>query len=156
KPLDAPDERVDKLWEAARRLHGCAVVRGAAMLRWKLGNARYTLTAVERGGELVGLVASREKGDRQWLVCDLLAADDGEAMRATLASAANVAHAESLKGERELRKVAVLTTPVMEPAARDLGFARDAYDFPLVVHVLDDSLGLDDVTPARWYVSAND
>ena len=156
KPLGAWDARVDKLWESAQRLHGCQVVRDAATLRWKLGNAEHTVPAVERGGELAGLVASREKGDRQWLVCDLLAADDGESMRATLSAVCNVAHAASLSGARELRKVAVLTTPVMEPVARDLGFARDDYDFPLVVHLLDDSLSLDDVSPARWYVSAND
>ena len=106
----------------------------------------------------MGLVASREKGDRQWLICDLLAADDGPALRATLAAAANVAHEESVarSGANELRKVAVLATSVMEPVVRSLGFMRDEYDFPLVVHVLDKSLPADDVRPERWYVSAND
>ena len=157
-PLAAWDERVDRLWEAARRLHGCMAVRDAGMLRWKLSQATYTVTAVERAGELVGLVASREKGDRQWLVCDLLAADDGEALRATLAAAANVGHAEAATrtASDELRKVAVLATPVMEPVVRDLRFVRDEYDFPLVVHVLDETLRAEDVSPARWYVSAND
>ena len=157
-PLAAWDERVDRLWAAARRLHGCMAVREACVLRWRLSQAAFTVTAVERGGELVGLVASREKGDRQWLVCDLLAADDGEALRATLAAAANAGHAEtgSRAAANELRKVAVLATPVMEPAVRGLGFVRDEYDFPLVVHVLDESLRAEDVSPANWYVSAND
>ena len=153
------DGRVDALWNAARRVHGCMAVRNADVLRWRLANATYTVTAIERGRELVGLVASRAKGDRQWLVCDLLAADDGDALRATLAAAANVAHAEAQAragGADEIRKVAVLTTPVIEPVARDLGFVRDEYDFPLVVHILDDSLRAEDVNPARWYVSAND
>jgi hypothetical protein len=158
-PLDSWDDgRVDGLWGRSRRLHGCQVARDAATLRWKLANANYTVTAVGHRGELVGIVASRAKGDRQWLVCDLLAADAGDSLRATLAAVANVAHAESLArgGEREIRKVSLLTTPVMEPVARGLGFVRDEYDFPLVVHVLDDSLRAEDVNPARWYVSAND
>jgi len=152
------DKRLDQLYSAARRLHGCMVVRDAASLRWKLGNANYTVTAVERGEELVGLVAARAKGDRQWLVCDLLALDDYEAMRATLAAAVGVAHAKSLEsnGAQPVHKVAVLVTPVMERAARNLGFVRDDYDFPLVVQVLGESIAPEEVDPARWYVSAND
>ncbi len=152
------DGRVDRLFAAARELHGCMVMRDSESLRWKLGNAIYTVTAVERGEELVGLVAARPKGDRQWLVCDLLTIDDGEAMRATLAAAANVAHAESLErvGDQTIQKVAILVTAVMEPAVRKLSFSRDEYDFPIVVHLLDDSLRAEEVSPTRWYVSAND
>ena len=155
---DWTDGRVDRLFTAARRLHGCMVMRDSESLHWKLGHAEYTVTAIEYRNELVGLVAARLKGDRQWLVCDLLAADDGDALRATLAAAVRVAHAECLErgGEQAIHKVAVLVTSVMEPAVRELGFVRDAYDFPLVVHVLDDSLRADEVSPARWYVSAND
>lgn len=152
------DGRVDELWDAARRLHGCLMVRDAAALRWKLANGDFTVTAIERGGAMVGLVASRAKGDRQWLICDLLAADDNESLRATLAAAANVAHEEALAraGGEEIRKVATLATPLMEPIVHDLGFMRDDYDFPLVIHVLDDSLRAEDAHPSRWYVSAND
>lgn len=151
-------DKVDQLWEAARKLHNCMLVRDASILRWKLAQATFTVTGVERDGELVGLVASREKGDRQWLICDLLAADDGPAMRATLAAAVNVGHEEAIaRGESsELRKVGVLATPVMEPAVRSLGFVRDEYDFPLLVQVLDNSINADDIAPERWYVSAND
>ena len=158
-PLAAWDDgRADRLWNAARRQYDCMLVRDAQTLRWKLANANHTVTAVERGGELAALVASRAKGDRQWLLCDLLAADDGEALRAALAAAANVAHAEAFArtGAQEIRKVAVLATPSMEPVLRDPGFARDDYDFPLVVHVLDDTLRAEDFNPSRWYVSAND
>ena len=159
-PLAAWDERVDRLWEAARRLHGCMVVRDSRTLPWKLGEAQHEVIAVERGGELVGLTASRRrKNEEQWLVCELLAADDGEALRATLAAVANLAHAktlESLATPKPIRKVTVLVTPSMEAAVRSLGFVRDEYDFPLVVHVLDESLRAEDVSPARWYVSAND
>lgn len=157
-PLAAWDSRVDELWRAASRLHGCSLVRNARTLEWKVGTGEYVVTAVERGGELVGLVASRRKGDRQWLVCDLLAADGGEALRATLAAACEVAHAEAAAAppERTLNKVALLATPVLAVAARELGFSPDDYTFPAVVHALDASIARDDVAPARWYVSAND
>jgi len=157
-PLKAWDERVDRLWEKSSRLHGCMVLRNRSTLRWKLSNASYTTTAVERDGELVGLVASRQKGDRQWLVCDMLCADAGDSMRATLTAASNVAHEKSLTGDGKeaIHKVAVLATPLMEPILRDLGFARDAYDFPIVVHVLDEKIAAEDVNPSRWYVCATD
>ncbi|MET0622038.1 MAG: hypothetical protein ABW250_03560 [Pyrinomonadaceae bacterium] len=159
-PLAAWDERVDRLWETARGLHGCMVVRDSRTLPWKLGEARHEVLAVERGGELVGLTASRQrKNEEQWLVCELLAADGGDALRATLASVANLAHAkalESVSSSKPLRKVTLLVTPSMEPAVRSLGFVRDEYDFPLVVHVLDESLRAEDVNPSRWYVTAND
>jgi len=148
---------VDGLWEAARKLHHCMTVRHASVLRWKLSQATFTVTAVKRDSELVGLVASREKGDRQLLICDLLAADDGPALRATLAAAVNAGHEEAVAGASELRKVAVLSTSVMEPAIRELGFVPDNYDFPLLVQSLDKSLSVDDdVKPERWYFSAND
>src|ERR1043165_2855153 len=151
-------DEVDRLWEASRKLHGCMVVRDASVLRWKLAQATFTVTAIKREGELVGLVASREKGDRQWLICDVLAADDGPALRATLAAAVNVGHEEAVAraGANELRKAGVLATSVMDPVIRELGFVRDEYDFPLVVQPLDKSLQADDLKPERWYVSAND
>jgi hypothetical protein len=157
-PLAPADGRVDALWEKASRLHGCLVLRNSAGLPWKVSHGGYAVLGVERGGELVGLVASLAKGDRQWLVCDLLAADAGLSLRATLAAAANLAHARALAAppDAPLRKVAVLVTAALEPAARDLGFARDAYDFPLVVHILDPALAADEVAPRHWYVSAND
>lgn len=157
-PLAAWDERIDALWEKAARLHGCMMVRDAATLRWKLMQANYTTTAVWRDSELVGLVAARRKGDRQWLVCDMLAADANDSLRATLAAAVNAGHAEAShnQGEEVIRKVAVLVTTLIEPVARGLGFARDDYDFPLAVQVLDGSIATEDVALARWYVSAND
>jgi hypothetical protein len=158
-PLTQWDERVDRLWEAARKLHGCMVVRDSRTLPWKLGEAQHEVIAVERCGQLVGLTASRQrKNEEQWLVCELLAVDDGDALRATIASVANVAHAkalESLSSAKPIRKVTLLVTPVIEPVVRSLGFVRDEYDFPLVVHVLDESLKKD-LSPKRWYVTAND
>ena len=82
-PVAPEDPRVDALWGAARAQYRCAVVRDRRTLPWKLWSGEYDVVGVERGGELVGLSASRAKGDRQWLVCDVLAADAGPALRAT-------------------------------------------------------------------------
>ncbi len=172
-PLSAPDvlgrgataapalpqgEAVDRLWSQAVRWHGCGVVRDSRGLPWKIGGGDYHVLGVRQDGELIGLVASRHKGDRQWLICDLLAADTGAALRSTLAAACNVAHknARDTPPDQPISKVAILATPVMQPALAELGFARDTYDFPLVVQVLDPSLDPAAVAPERWYVSAND
>ena len=158
RSLDVWDHRVDDLWKAASRLHGCQIVRNSHTLQWKIGSSDYTVTVVERQGEMVGLVASQQKGDRQWLICDLLVADAGDSLHNTLIAATNVAHSQAIISEREkpITKVAVLATPIMEPVVRTLGFVRDAYDFPLVVHILDPNISMDEVAPTRWYVSAND
>lgn len=155
-PLEGWDERVDGLWERASRLHGSLIVRDLRTLEWKIGNGFYTVTAVERGGELVGLVGALPKGEGQWLICDLLAADADESLRATLAAACNAGDRCAAESPKPLRKAAVLTTPVMETAVRELGFKRDQYDFPLAIHVLAPSLDKRAVDPARWYASAND
>ncbi len=159
-PLSAlTGERIDRLWERARRLHGCQVVRDSRTLPWKLCEPGYEVVGVERGGELVGLASARRRGDRQWLLCDVVTEDAGEAMRETILAAVNVGHeraSEAVGTAKPLRKIAVLATPVMEPALRTLGFQRDAYDFPLIIHVLDHSLTKHDIGPARWYLSAND
>jgi hypothetical protein len=152
------DDRVDRLWQTASRLHGCSVLRDVRALRWKLGQADYSILAIEREGELVGLVSSRQKGDRQWLICDVLFADAEESLRATLAAVGNLAHEKALAAdpEKPIHKAAVLATPLMEPAVRSLGFYRDDYDFPIVVHILDKSISKEEIAPERWYVSAND
>jgi len=156
-PLVAYDERVERLWAVARHLHSCQLVRNTQFLPWKIGSGDYQVLAVERGGELVGLVAGRQKGDQQWLICDMLAADE-DALRVTLAAAVNSGHGEALAAPpgRPIRKAAVLATPLIERAARPLGFQRDQYDFPMIVHLLDHALPKEQFAPERWYVSAND
>lgn len=160
-PLAALDDaRVDRLWAAWSRFHSCSVVRDSRMLPWKIGDGEYTVLGIERTGsdELAGLVASRRKGDRQWLVCDVLAADDAESLRATFIAVVRLANvrAQSADPSRPINKVTVLVTPIIEPTLRALGFVRDAYDFPVIVHILNSSISKEDVAPANWYVSAND
>jgi len=157
-PLERWDERVDALWNKFSRLHSCQIVRDARSLSWRIGTGQYTITAVERAGELVGLVASRHKGDRQWLVCELLVADDGDSLGAALTAACGVAHARALAdtSDRPIHKISVLATTVMEPVVRGLGFVRDRYDFPFFVHLLDKSIDPADIAPASWFLSPND
>lgn len=158
-PLDRWDaSEVDALWTRFARLHAVQVVRDARMLAWRLATGGHVVTAVRRDGDLVGLVAAHRKGDRQWLVSEILAADADEALRATIAAACDVAHREAIAGERSqpIHKIALLATPVIERVVRTLGFTRDAYDFPVVVQVLDPTIAPADVAPADWYVSPLD
>lgn len=156
------DERVDRLWQTWSRFHPCSVVRDSRSLPWKIGGGEYEILGIERtienGGELAGLVASRRKGDRQWLICDVMAADADDSLLATIIAVVNLANRRALEAEpaKPIRKAAVLTTPVLEPALRALGFVRDDYDFPVIVHILNPDISKDDVAPERWYVSAND
>jgi hypothetical protein len=157
-PVVPSGERVDRLWRNAARLYRCSVVRDSRSLPWKIGSGDYEVLGVDRDGKLVGLVASRHKGDRQWLICDLLAADAGGALQATLAAACNLGQERSLtKGPGEpITKIAVLATPAFMPILRDLHFTRDAYDFYFVVQALDSSLSKKEISPAEWYLSPND
>jgi len=157
-PLTPKGERVDRLWKAASKLYGCLVVRDSRGLPWKIGSGDCTVLGIEKGGELVGLVASRAKGDGQWLVCDLLAAGGDGALRATLAAVTNLADAQARAAgpDRPITKVGILATRLLEPAARELGYSRDDYEFPLLVQTLGPDIKREDVAPERWYVSAND
>ncbi len=157
-PLTSWDSRVDRLWEVGSRLHGCQVVRNAQALAWRTGTGEYRVTGIYRRDVLIGVVAARAKGDRQWLICDLLFADVDDALVGALAEAVNQGSeaATSAPPERPIRKAAVLVTPIMERAARALGFTRDAYDFPLVIQILDRSISAAELAPDRWFLSAND
>jgi len=157
-PLTAWDERVDRLWDSTARFAGCSVTRDARTLRWK--TAGLEVTAIARDGTLRGVVASGPKGEkpRQWEICDLLSADTGESLTATLRAAINLGHAKALEatGDTPIRQVSVLAAPHLEAALGGLGFRRDAYEFPIVVRRLDETLTDDEIAPERWYLSAND
>ena len=155
---DFGDESIDRLWKVWSQYHKCSVVRDSRSLPWKIGYGDYDVLGIEHADELVGLVASRKKGDKQWLVCDVLAADCDRALRATLLAVSNLASDRALaSGPNDpVRKVAVLVTPPMEQIVRSLGFVRDSYDFPLVVHILNKAITKQEISPSNWYVSAND
>lgn len=156
--LEQFDASVDRLAEAALGNYSCQLVRDARMLPWKLSHGAYETWVVERPGELVGLIAAQAKGDRQWLLCDLLTADNDESLRATLITACQVAdrRARSAPAEQPLRKAAILATPLMQPILSELGFQPDNYKFPFVVHPFDEAVTKAAVAPEKWYVSAND
>ncbi|BCS31462.1 hypothetical protein TBR22_A06630 [Luteitalea sp. TBR-22] len=158
EPITTFGAEVDALWQTASTQHGAAIVRDAAALRWKVGRGDWEVLGVRARGTLVGLAASRQKGDRQWLVGDVFAADLDEALRATLVAVCLLADRRSREAPatKPVHKVALAVTPAMAPAVAAVGFVRDAYDFPLVVQAFGDGCRHDAVAPARWYVSAND
>jgi hypothetical protein len=150
------DQRVDSLFAKAATQYQCMVVRGADTLMKKAGPPEYELLGVERSGELVGVVASKQKGDRQWLIGDFMAADP-EAANETLKAACNLADVRSREvSAAPVLKAAILAPPQMLPLLKELGFSRDKYDFHLFVKLFDNSLSPEDVDPSHWYVSAND
>jgi len=149
-------DRLSRRWSA---LAECSIVRASNVLEWKVGGDDYAVAAVARGGKLAGLaVWERNRGGDRPFICDVLAEDDGSALGATLAAAVNAldAHARSVPAHG-INKVCVAATRVLEPSLRALGFAPEPdFDLPLIVHVLDDAIDPDAVSPDRWYVSVND
>jgi hypothetical protein len=166
--LETWDSRVDHLWrQASSFLPGCHVVRDSRTLSWKISNCHHTVIAVERARALVGVVAARRREPDQWEISDLLTADAGSALRATLIAALRAGHAKALSADRidpeypefsgqPLRRATLLVTPLLEPVVRCLGFRREDWEFPLAVHLLDPQVRPEDVAPARWYLTAND
>ncbi|GAB2966616.1 hypothetical protein GCM10027048_41520 [Hymenobacter coalescens] len=160
-PLAPDDARIDGLAALAADLYVCMVARDTRMLPWKITQAAYQLFGVSHRGELVGLFTCiKRRKDNQWLIEDVLSADMGDTLHATLQAACLVIEEQNAAlpdDERPAyRKMAVLSTLPMEPLLRELGFSRDKYDFLLVVHTLNKALGKDQVSPEQWYVSAND
>lgn len=156
--LEAWNIEIDALWEKFSLLHRCSVVRNSQTLPWKIGNGDYTILVIRQEEKLVGLIASKKWGDRQWLICDLLVDDTNKSLYATLVAVTNFANSQSISAtpDSPISKVAILATPPMENILRKIGFSRDAYDFPIVVHCLDDSIAKEDIALVNWYVSAND
>lgn len=152
------DERINTLWESGRKLHGCSIARNTTLLPWKISHGDYLLQGIFKQGELKGVVAFIAKcKDKQWLICDVIASDNDESLIVTLQAACNYAHAYRNNLEAEaLHKIAILATPLIEKAIAPLGFKKDNYNFPMLVHLLDASLTKKQVAPERWYASAND
>jgi len=162
-PLRAWDERVDRLWARASGLYDCLVVRDARVLAHKARDDDYIVTAVECGGELVGLAAGNAgqatgRGGRRWGICDVLTADAGAALEASLKAACNTAHAAAVNAPADtpILKARILATPLAQPALQSLGFQYDDFDYEATVTVLGSGVNKDDVTPQKWYFSFDD
>ena len=156
EPFNDWGEPVDTLWARVSTDFGSGVVRDSARLHRHSGPPHFDVLGIRRGGELVGLVCSRKHGDRQWLICDMIATDEA-ARREALIAACNLAHTKAVSNEDgEIIKAALLVTPPLLPLVQDLGFQRDKYDFTLAVRRLGDTITKDDLEGARWYLSAND
>lgn len=156
KKVSLQDGRIDQLWERFRKLHNCGVVRNQNILEWKLGRGEHEVVGVERAGELVALVAMRLKGHRQWLIDDLLVADLHLSLRDAMVAALHSAQTATEESAAEIDKVGLLATPAMQDTLQNLGFSRDQYNFPLVVHTLSEGLMPEEVDPKHWFLSAND
>ena len=92
--LDAFDERVDRLWERARRPTNAMIVRNHQYLNWRYcrrPDATYNLYAVERGSELDGFLVARPttyRGMRWGYLVDFLAPQNAREVMASLVDAA--------------------------------------------------------------------
>lgn len=159
KPIRPDDKALDLLWQESSHLYGCSVLRNSSSLPWKTSHGNYQLSGIYRNEELKGMVSSVAKlKDKQWLICDMMTSDGDEALTATIQAAYNQAleYKVALNDGEELNKVAILTTPLIEKAITILGFVKDNYKFPMLVHLLGADLTKKQVAPERWYASAND
>jgi hypothetical protein len=158
RPLENFDSRIDLLGAAVAAQYNCTILRDARSIEWKAKRGVVDVTAVEKNGALVGVVVSRKKGDRQWLICEILAAGAEDVLMMSVIAATQAGHLRAITetSSKSIEKVAILATPRMMPVLDRLGFVRDAWDFPLAVHPLDSSLSGEDIAPGGWYVTGDD
>ncbi len=154
------DSRVNELWKNASTLHQCSIVRNAETLAWKLSHRNYKFIGVSYGEHLVGFAAYLYKHEiKGILIFDVLAKNE-EMLKLILelacAKANELKHGLSEKDQINCEKVSILATPPIEKIVAEMGFIKNSYRFSLAVHVLGKKLSKKDVSPERWYVSAND
>jgi hypothetical protein len=130
------------------------------VLPWKLSHGNYQINGIVHESDgLVGLSASMYKEqNKQWLICDVLAENEN-ALEVTLKAACNQALGYKLSladGGGNLKKVAILATPMIEKIISGLHFNKESYKFPVVIHVLDPKSKREELNPEHWYFSAND
>jgi hypothetical protein len=158
--ISPADLRIDELWNRTINLYECSIVRNTSLLPWKLSHGNYQLTALLHDGNLVALSASIYKQkDKQWLICDVLAQDEEKLkwiLELTCQKAASYKNSLSDAARQNLGKVAILATPMIEHIIAPLGFSKENYKFPIVIHLLDKNIDKKLVRPENWYVSAND
>ncbi len=150
------DARLDDLWRSTEQCFAVQFVKDRATLPLVLQDRSIQWTLVERGGGLVGAVASTRKGEGQRLIGDLLIADTAESLQATLRAVITLADQESRRQDPDhpVRKISMLAVPALQPSLSRLGFRQDAYDFSFAVQILDPSLSRKAFQPDQWVVSA--
>ncbi|WP_276502517.1 hypothetical protein [Terrimonas pollutisoli] len=158
--IEPSDARIDALWTQASQVYSCQLVRSTDILPWKISHGDYHLTGVFYDSELTGLFTTLRKAkERQWLICDIVTKDGRDGLRNSLQAACfsiNKEHSALPFHEQQNNKIALLSTPLIEPVIKEMGFRKDNYQFTLVVHLLSEQLSKHDVNPRDWYVSAND
>jgi len=151
------DPAIDLLWQQAASVYSCSIVRNSQSLPWKTSHGNYQVCLVKKNIETVGLfVYIYKQRDDQWLICDMIVKDTADSLYITLNAACNTIEQENGKNGVN-GKIAILATSVIEEIIRQIGFQKENYQFTLAVHVLNkDQIDNNDVSPANWYISAND
>jgi hypothetical protein len=157
KIISATDAQLDELWEKNSKLYGCSYLRTTKTLPWKTSHGDYKLLGIFKKNELLGFSASlvKEK-DKQWLICDIMAAETEISLPVILKATCNAAQNYISSKDTQVKKIAILVTPLLENTVKELCFEKDNYNFPIVVQILDETISKTQVAPERWYASAND
>lgn len=158
--ISTTDPRINELWACAARLYHCSIVRDTNFFSWKLSHRNYNSFGITCNGRVVGFAAFLYKKENKGItLCDVLAEDE-TALRLTLEVArARAGYFKSVLPEEEqahCEKLTVLATPLIEKMVAEMGFAKNSYRFSLAVHVIGKQLSKKELSPERWYVSAND
>jgi hypothetical protein len=159
--INPSDPAVDLLWQKAAAVYNPAIVRNSHTLPWKTSHGDFKVYTVNYCNETIGMFAAVYKiKDHQWLICDVVTKDKNESLALTLKTACYIIQQENKKlsaSETSKNKIAILATPPIEDIVKEMGFAKENYHFTLAVQMLAKN-GIDkkDVSPANWYVSAND
>lgn len=158
--IPATDHRIDMLWEQARNFYGNSLVRNSKTLTWKLSHKKYKTIGVLKNNILIGFSASfYRREDKQWLICDMIVKDQ-EALCITVRAHYQQAlmFKKTLPEDEHdrLEKLAILATPAIQQITKEMGFKKDNYNFPMIVHIIDSKLNANTVKPELWYVGAHD
>jgi hypothetical protein len=154
------DARIDELWAKSSRLHDCSIIRKRDMLTFKLSHREYQYLGLTCNSRIVGFAAYIYHPEiRGIIICDLLA-EDKEVLKLIIQVTCSKAYDLKLtlpeEDQIKCEKVSILATPLIEKIVAEMGFVKNKYKFSLVVHVLSKELSKKEVSPERWYVSAND
>lgn len=159
--IEPANPEIDTLWQQASALYAAAIIRNSHTMIWKTSHGDYRVFAVRRKGELIGWFnVVYKQMDRQWLICDMVVADKDENLFITLMSACNTLQQEDKllsPGNDHPKKIALLATAAIEAIVKKIGFIQENYYFTLAVHIINkDGIDKNKITPANWYISAND